>query len=226
MTSPSEPSEFRPIRVLLADDHALVREGIRHVLSDAPGFEVVGEAARGADALALAQELVPDVIVLDISMPGGSGLDITPRLRELVPGARVLILSIHDHEEYVLQSVRSGAHGYLRKDSSPTELREAIRAVHQGSTFFSAPVARQLGAALRGEGTTSTLANKLALLTAREREVLGGIASGATNKDMAARFGISTRTVESHRESLMRKLDIRTVAGLTRFAVESGLLPG
>lgn len=212
--------------MLLADDHALVREGIRHVLADAPGFEVVGEAARGADALALAQELVPDVIVLDISMPGGSGLDITPRLRELVPDVRVLILSIHDHEEYVLQSVRSGAHGYLRKDSSPTELREAIRAVHQGSTFFSAPVASQLGAALRGEGTSSTLANKLALLTAREREVLTGIASGATNKDMAARFGISTRTVESHRESLMKKLDIRTVAGLTRFAVDSGLLPG
>lgn len=212
--------------MLLADDHALVREGIRHVLADAPGFEVVGEAARGADALALAQELLPDVIVLDISMPEGSGLDITPRLRELVPDVRVLILSIHDHEEYVLQSVRSGAHGYLRKDSSPTELREAIRAVHQGSTFFSAPVARQLGAALRGEGATSTLAGKLGLLTAREREVLAGIASGATNKDMAARFGISTRTVESHRESLMKKLDIRTVAGLTRFAVDSGLLPG
>jgi DNA-binding NarL/FixJ family response regulator len=217
---------MKPIRVLLADDHALVREGIRHVLSDAPGFEVVGEAAGGAEALALAEQLLPDVIVLDISMPGGSGLDITPQLRERVPGARVLILSIHDHEEYVLQSVRSGAHGYLRKDSSPTELREAIRAVYQGNTFFSAPVARQLGAALRGEGTATTLANKLALLTARERDVLTGIASGATNKDMAARFGISTRTVESHRESLMRKLDIRTVAGLTRFAVDSGLLPG
>jgi len=222
----SDTSAQKPIRVLLADDHALVREGIRHVLSDAPGFEVVGEASRGAEALALARELCPDVIVLDISMPEGSGLDITPRLRELVPGTRVLILSIHDHEEYVLQSVRAGAHGYLRKDSSPTELRDAIRAVHLGGTFFSAPVAQQLAAALRGEGAATVMANRLALLTARERDVLTGIASGATNKDMAAQLGISTRTVESHRESLMRKLDIRTVAGLTRFAVDSGLLPG
>ena len=196
----SDAAAQKPIRVLLADDHALVREGIRHVLSDAPGFEVVGEASRGAEALDLA--------------------------RELVPGTRVLILSIHDHEEYVLQSVRAGAHGYLRKDSSPTELRDAIRAVHQGGTFFSAPVAQQLGAALRGEGAATVMANRLGLLTARERDVLTGIASGATNKDMAAQLGISTRTVESHRESLMRKLDIRTVAGLTRFAVDSGLLPG
>lgn len=222
----SDAAVQKPIRVLLADDHALVREGIRHVLSDAPDFEVVGEASRGAEALELARELAPDVIVLDISMPEGSGLDITPRLREVVPGTRVLILSIHDHEEYVLQSVRAGAHGYLRKDSSPTELRDAIRAVHQGGTFFSAPVAQQLGAALRGEGAATVMANRLGLLTARERDVLTGIASGATNKDMAAQLGISTRTVESHRESLMRKLDIRTVAGLTRFAVDSGLLPG
>lgn len=211
------------IRVLVADDHALVREGIRHVLTNVPGFDVVAEAGSGAEALERAREYEPDVIVLDISMPGGSGLEITATLRQIVPDTRVLILSIHDHEEYVLESVRAGAHGYLRKDSSPTELRDAVRAVHRGETFFSAPVARQLSAALRSEVNREVRTSKLESLTAREREVLAGIAAGETNKEIAARFGISPRTVESHRESLMRKLDIRSVAGLTRFAVEEGL---
>jgi DNA-binding NarL/FixJ family response regulator len=212
------------IRVLVVDDHALVREGIRHVLSVASGFEVVGEAGSGEEAVALAEQLAPDVIVLDISMPRGGGLEVTPTLRDRAPSSRVLILSVYDREEYVLQSVRAGAHGYLRKDSSPGELREAIRHVHAGQSFFSAPVARQLGAALRAEAERDSRNDKLAMLTARERDVLEGIADGRTNKEIAARLGISPRTVESHRESLMRKLDIRSVAGLTRFALDAGLV--
>lgn len=220
-----ETSEPQLIRVLIADDHALVREGIRHVLSATAGFAVVGEAATGAEAIVLAESLTPDVAVLDISMPEGTGLEITEVLHERAPAVRVLILSIHDHEEYVLRAVHAGAHGYLRKDSSPAELRDAIRAVYHGGTFFSAPVARQLAAAIRGEGAAQGRAAKLATLTARERDVLTAIASGATNKEVGSRLGISSRTVESHRESLMRKLEIRTVAGLTRFAVDAGLLP-
>lgn len=205
------------IRVLIVDDHALVREGVRHVLTSGGGFEVVGEASTGADAVKLAAELEPDVVLLDLTMPGMSGLEAAPKIREAAPEARLLVLSIHDHEEYVLQSVRAGAEGYLRKDSSPAELRGAIRAVHEGGSFFSAPVARTLSAALQSE-------RRIATLSAREREVLIEIARGASNKEIASRFGISVRTVESHRESVARKLGVKGAASLTRFAIENGLL--
>lgn len=205
------------IRVLVVDDHAVVREGIRHVLMSDGGFDVVGEASTGAEAVELSARCSPDVVVLDLTMPGMSGLDAAPRIRQAAPNARLLVLSIHDHEEYVLQSVRAGAEGYLRKDSSPAELRGAIRTVHEGGSFFSAPVARALAAARQNE-------RRLAELTTREREVLLEIARGSTNKEIATRFGISVRTVESHRESLARKLQVKGAASLTRFAIENGLL--
>jgi DNA-binding NarL/FixJ family response regulator len=211
----------KPIRVLVADDHMIVRTGIRHVLESEPGFEVVGEAANGADALALAAELRPDVVVLDISMPDVSGLELAARLRD-TGGTRVLILSMHNNAEYVLESVRAGAHGYLLKDTAATELRTAIRAVCQGESYFSPPVASRLSAAVRGERDQGP--GGLEQLTAREREVLLGIAQGRTNKEIATELRISHRTVETHRESLMRKLQIRTVAELTRFALGAGIL--
>jgi DNA-binding NarL/FixJ family response regulator len=211
------------IRVLVADDHAIVRTGIRHVLETAPGFTVVGEASNGTEALALALELRPDVAVLDISMPGVSGLQIAAELRRRLPDTRILVLSMHDNTEYVLESLRAGVHGYLLKDSAAAELGAAIRAVCRGESFFSPPVARQLGAVVRGEITRAP-AGALAQLTARERQVLVGVARGQTNKEMAQELGISHRTVESHRESLMRKLEVYTVAGLTKIALEEGLL--
>jgi DNA-binding NarL/FixJ family response regulator len=212
------------IRVLIADDHAIVRTGIRHVLETEPGFSVVGEASTGAEALALALELSPDVAVLDLSMPGGSGLQTAVELRRRCPGTRILILSMHDNPEYVLESLRAGVHGYLLTDSAAAELGAAIRAVCRGESFFSPPVARHLGAAVRGElGAEGS--GTLAALTSRERQVLIGVAEGRTNKEMAQELGISHRTVESHRESLMRKLDVYTVAGLTKVALEEGLIP-
>ncbi len=212
------------IRVLVADDHGVVREGIRHVLQGEPGFEVVAEAANGADALALAESLCPDVVLLDISMPGESGLKLAARIRERLPEVRVLMLSMHDHPEYVLESVRAGAHGYLLKETAATELRRAIRAVDEGEAFYSPPVARQLSDAVRGDLARTRQSGELGTLTHREREVLQGIVRGRTNKEIATELGISHRTVETHRESLMRKLRIRTVAGLTRFALELGLI--
>jgi DNA-binding NarL/FixJ family response regulator len=212
----------KPIRVLVADDHMIVRTGIRHVLESESGFEVVGEAANGTEALSLAAELRPDVVVLDISMPDISGLELAARLRNIAGGARVLILSMHNNAEYVLESVRAGAHGYLLKDTVATELRTAIRAVCQGESYFSPPVASRLSAAVRGEHDTQPAG--LDQLTGREREVLLGIAQGRTNKEIATELGISHRTVETHRESLMRKLQIRTVAELTRFALGAGIL--
>jgi DNA-binding NarL/FixJ family response regulator len=211
------------IRVLVADDHAIVRSGIRHVLEGEPGFTVVGEASNGAEALALAAELGPDVAVLDISMPGVSGLQAAIELRRRCPDTRVLILSMHDNTEYVLESLKAGVHGYLLKDTAAAELGAAIRAVCRGELFFSPPVARHLGAVVRGEVGASP-AGALAQLTSRERQVLVGVAGGRTNKEIAQELGISHRTVESHRESLMRKLDVYTVAGLTRIAIEEGLV--
>jgi DNA-binding NarL/FixJ family response regulator len=199
----------------------IVRTGIRHVLESEPGFEVVGEAGNGAEALSLAAELLPDVVVLDISMPDVSGLELAARLRD-IGDSRVLILSMHNNTEYVLESVRAGAHGYLLKDTAATELRTAIRAVCQGESYFSPPVASRLSAAVRGERDHGP--GGLEQLTAREREVLLGIARGRTNKEIATELHISHRTVETHRESLMRKLQIRTVAELTRFALGAGIL--
>jgi DNA-binding NarL/FixJ family response regulator len=210
------------IKVLVADDHTIVRTGIRHVLESEAGFEVVGEASTGAEAVALAAKLRPDVVVLDISMPGESGLQVAAQLRGTSPEPRVLILSMHDNAEYVLESVRAGAHGYLLKDAAATELRTAIRAVCRGESYFSPPVASRLREALRGEHETH--AGSLAQLTGRERDVLLGVVRGRTNKEIAGELGISHRTVETHRESLMRKLQIRTVAELTRFALGAGIL--
>jgi DNA-binding NarL/FixJ family response regulator len=200
-----------PIRVLVADDHAVVREGIRGVLGGEPGFLVVAEAATAADAIELAAAHQPDVVVLDITMPGGSGLGAVAGIAEAAPGAAVLMLSMHDNPEYVRESERAGAQGYLRKDSAAAELRQAVRAVHRGERYFT------------GTAETPERAGALAALTPRERDVLRGIARGRTNKEIAAELGIGSRTVETHRESLMRKLGIRTVAGLTRLALESGI---
>jgi DNA-binding NarL/FixJ family response regulator len=212
----------KPIRVLVADDHTIVRTGIRHVLEGEPGFEVVGEASDGKEAFRLTAELHPDVVVLDISMPGESGLQVAARLSAVSSPPRVLILSMHDNAEYVIESVRAGAHGYLLKDTAATELRTAIRAVCRGESYFSPPVATRLSAAVRGEHETRPAS--VEQLTGREREVLGGIARGRTNKEIAAELGISYRTVETHRESLMKKLQIRTVAELTRFALAAGMV--
>lgn len=209
-----------PIRVLVVDDHSVVREGIRHVLEGGDGFQVVAEAANGAEALERVAGAHPDVVLLDLSMPGASGLDVVRQLRARHPDTRILILSVHDDREYVLESVRVGAHGYLRKDSSPADIRQAIRAVHAGDAFFSPPAARHLTAAVQDQAATDRLDD----LTSREREILLRVARGRTNREAAAELGISVRTVETHRDSLMRKLGIHTVAGLTRFALEHRLL--
>jgi two-component system, NarL family, nitrate/nitrite response regulator NarL len=160
------------------------------------------------------------VVLLDLSMPGASGLDVVRQLRARHPDTRILILSVHDDREYVLESVRVGAHGYLRKDSSPADIRQAIRAVHAGDSFFSPPAARHLTAAVQDQAAIDRIGD----LTSREREILLRVARGRTNREAAAELGISVRTVETHRDSLMRKLGIHTVAGLTRFALEHRLL--
>lgn len=217
MTAPDAPR----IRVLLADDHALVREGLRHVLDADPGIEVIAEASNGVQAVELAKAHLPDVLVLDISMPEENGLRAAARLRAEYPDLRILLLSMHEQGEYVREGLRLGIDGYLLKDSAGHELRTAIRTVHTGGAFFSPAIARWIQ---EDGGRGDDTASPLDLITPRERDVLAGVARGLTNKAIAAELGISRRTVEAHRESLMRKLQIHSVAGLTRFALESGLI--
>lgn len=209
------------IRVLIVDDHALVREGIRQALA-APGFEVVAEAGDGPEGVSKAREFAPDVVLLDISLPGENGLRTAARLRAEAPAARILMLSVYDQPEYILEAVRVGAHGYLLKDTLPVELRHAIQTVAGGGTRFE----KVLSAPRDPEPRIipGDLAERLDTLTRREREVLVGIAGGKTNKEMAAALGLSPRTVESYRESLIRKLGIPSVAGLTKFALDAGLM--
>ncbi len=211
------------VRVVIADDHSVVRQGIRGVLEEVDGLEVVGEAGDGGEALALVSDLAPDVVVLDVNMPEKSGLEVTMELREEAHPARVLILSMHDDPEYVLQAVRSGADGYVLKDVAPADLRDAVVAVHEGRDYFTARVTQQLSVALRKEIEEEQLRTRLGSLTNREREVLLLVAQGLTNREIGETLSISPRTVETHRERVMGKLRIRTVAGLTRFVVEHGL---
>jgi DNA-binding NarL/FixJ family response regulator len=221
----SEGSKM-PIRVVVADDHTIVREGIRQVLDGTEGITVVGEAATGPDAFERAQALVPDVVVLDVSMPGESGLEVAKRLKRALPATRVLMLSVYDNTEFVLEAVRAGADGYLLKDSSPSELRAAIRKVVAGESAFSAAAARQLSTALRDEEANRERAERVASLTARELDVLRHVVAGRTNKETASALGISHRTVETHRENILKKLGVRSVAELTRLAIEMNLVTG
>ena len=213
---------MKPIRVLLADDHTLVLAGIRGLLTRLADVEVVGEAADGREALRLAEALRPDIVLLDIAMPGMNGLEVAQRLADADPAIRVVILSMHASEEYVLRALRAGAAGYLLKDSAVAELELAIRAVARGETYLSPPVSKRVvdEYVMRTGGTP----DPLAALTPRQREILQLVAEGHTSKDIAQRLGLSYRTVETHRNQLMKRLGVTDLTGLVRFAVRSGLV--
>jgi two-component system, NarL family, nitrate/nitrite response regulator NarL len=216
--APAHPAEVR-IRVLVVDDHPVVRRGIRSCLAQAGQIEVVGEASDGVEALALAKTCRPDVVLADINMPHMNGLALTDALRRELPSARVLILSMHTNTDYVLRILRSGAKGYVLKDADAAELVLAVKAAHKGDAFFSPSVARvALNEFVHGVGGVKGPAE----LTQRERDVLVGIAEGLSNKEIADRLGVGVRTVESHREHLMDKLGVHNVAGLTKIAIAKG----
>lgn len=209
------PDPVIKLRLVLADDHPLVREGVRGCLARVPHLEVIGEAADGEPALHLVRTLTPDVVLMDVNMPGLNGLEATAQLQRELPGVKVLAFTIHDRAEYVLQLMRSGARGYVTKDAPPEELVRAIETVGRGGSYFTAQAAK----ALRPNLLRRDRSDKL---SAREREVLALIAEGLANKTIAVRLGVDVRTVESHRSRLMRKLDIHTIAGLTRYALTQG----
>ena len=192
------------------------------MLDSEKDIEVVGEASNGTDAVSLALEQSPDVVVLDITMPGETGLKAAARLRELLPSTRVLLLSMHDNVEYVREGIRIGTHGYILKDSAGEELCAAIRAVFVGGTFFSPAVVRRLS---ESDNTSdSSFPGSIDSLTPREKDVLIGIAGGHTNKSIAGELGISPRTVEAHRESLMEEASDTHGSGTYRLALESGIV--
>lgn len=202
-------SDAEQITVLVADDHAVVRAGIRHIVESMPGFIVVAEASDAAGAVRLATEHQPRVIVLDVSMPGGSGLSVLPELRRIAPSARILMLTMYDNMEYIAESMRAGAHGYLLKDSAVTDLRTAVDTILAGQQFFGT-----------SEASSAASGAESVRITARERQVLVRVAAGKTSREIATELGISPRTVETYRESLTRKLGITSVAGLTRYVIE------
>ncbi len=211
------------IRLLLVDDHPIVLDGIKSHLCAQPEFEVVGDAANGQEALRKAKLALPDVILMDISMPHMNGLEAIGHLRKQVPNAKILILTMHESKEYIAQVVRSGARGYLLKDSAPAELVAAIKAVHSGEVYFSPSVSKVLVQEMTNASRSPLNGPPQPTLTDREREVLSHISEGLLNKQIADRLGIGVRTIETHRERIMRKLDIHTVAGLTKYAISRGM---
>ncbi len=202
-----------PAKIILVDDHPLVRDGLRLRLEALPGLEVAGEAGNADDALALAEALNPDLALMDVGMNGMSGITLAGIFHERFPAVRVLMLSMHDNIEYVTQALRAGASGYVLKDSPATEIVHAIAAVLDNRTFFSADIAARMIQASR-------LQTPVERLTPRELEILDALADGLSSKQIAERYGLSVRTVETHRLNLKRKLDIEGQAELIKFAVE------
>lgn len=214
--------EVSMISILLADDHSIVRQGLRALLEVEPDFCIVGEAADGLEVTQLIEYLRPDVLVLDLMMPGLDGLEVTRRVNQRSPQTRVIILSMYGNEAYVVEVLRNGAAGYVLKKSTADELVRAVRAVVAGQRYLSPPLSEQTIETYMQKADESTQ-DLYDLLTAREREVLYLVAEGHTNAEIATRLFISSRTVEMHRANLMRKLDLRSQADLIRYAFRRGI---
>lgn len=210
------------MRVLLADDHTLFRQGVRSLLDRIEGVEVVAETGDGREALDLVDRMRPDVALLDITMPGLNGLEVTARATKASPRTRIVILSMHAGEAYVSQALRAGVAGYLLKDAAATELEMALRAVARGETWLSSAVSKHVVEGFLGRAATD--ADPLAGLTGRQREILQLIAEGKGTRDIAGILGVSVKTVETHRAQLMERVGIRDVAGLVRLAIRAGLV--
>ena len=210
---------MKRIRILLADDHAVVRQGFKMILDAQADMEIVGEAGNGREAVELAEKLHPDVVVMDVSMPELNGIEATRRLASSAPRARVVALSMHKDSVYVREILRAGARGYLLKDSGAADLVAAIRAVASGESYLSPAVSNAVLDDYRRHAT-----NPVDLLTSREREVLQLLAEGKTNKEIAGVLNLSVYTVEAHRGRILEKLNLHSIGELVRFAVRSGLI--
>lgn len=211
-------------RIFIVDDHALLRAGIRALLSQDPDLEIVGEAEDGQDAVRQVAALVPDLVLMDVSMRGMSGIEAVLDIKRRNPQTRVLVLTIHKADEYVLASLRSGADGYLLKDATHDELRVAIRSILNGKTYLSPDISGKVVHGYLNAGKSDAVSSSWDTLTHREREVLKLIAEGHPNKYISDYFCLSIKTVEKHRSNLMRKLNLHNASMLTSYAIEKGLV--
>jgi DNA-binding NarL/FixJ family response regulator len=211
------------MRVIVAEDHTLVRLGMRLLLESMANVEVVGEAGDGREALRLIEELRPDCVLMDLAMPGMNGLEAVRRVTQQFPTVRVLVVSMHADEAYVQQALTAGATGYLLKGSDKSELELALRTIASGKTYLTPAISHSIVAAL-GRKADSRGQSRLNLLTLRQREILQLVAEGNSTKQVAARLGLSTKTIEAHRSAIMQRLGVRDVTGLVRFAIQAGLL--
>jgi DNA-binding NarL/FixJ family response regulator len=214
------------ISVILADDHPMIRSGIRMLLKEADDISIVGEASNGEEAVTLTRDLTPDIIVLDLSMPKLSGIEAVRIITRRYPKTRILVLTMHENEEYILQIVKSGASGYIIKTSGKDELLKAIRTVAAGEKYFSHRVSEILveGFIRKSDTGEEPNADKAGPLTRREKEILALVAQGLTNQEIGKKLFISHRTVDTHRTNIMQKLDIHDVANLVRYAVQHGIV--
>lgn len=213
------------IKIILADDHQVVRKGLKALLSSDPDFEITGEAGDGLETVKMAEELQPDVLVLDLMMPGINGLEVTRQMNKKNPRIGIVILSMHSNEAYVLEALRSGAKAYILKESPPEELVRAIKEVSAGRRYLSAPLTERAIEAYTQKTETKPM-DPFNQLTTRELEILQLAAQGNTNSEIAARLFISPRTVETHRTNLMRKLNLLNHSQLIQFAIQHGIIPG
>ena len=215
---------MKRITILIVEDHAIVREGFRRMLELEGDLEVVGEAQDGRQAVEMVKRLRPDVVLMDVAMPMLNGLEATRQVIKTIPATKVLILSAHGDLAYVTNAMESGAAGFLLKQTSATELYQAIREVHKGKTFFGPSISKRFDHFDPPSSGRTGMIKKAAELTSREMEVLQLVAEGNANKQTAAELGIGIKTVEKHREHLMQKLDIHDTAGLTRYAIGAGVI--
>jgi DNA-binding NarL/FixJ family response regulator len=223
-SSQERESGVAMVKVLLADDHQIVRQGLRAILKTEPDFQLVGEAGDGLETVRLTEKLHPDVVVLDLMMPGLTGLEVTRQLSKRAPSTRIVILSMHSNVAYVVEAMRAGAMAYVLKESGAEELVQAIRAVVAGKRYFSSPLSEKaLGAYI--EKAEESVLDPYHTLTAREREVLQLTAEGLSGTEISERLYISPRTVETHRANLMRKLGVRNQKELIRYALERKIVP-
>ena len=210
--------------ILLADDHNIVRQGLRALLQSEPHFRLVGEASDGIEAVRLSERLKPDVLITDLMMPGLNGLEVTRQVTKLLPQIRVIILSMYTNDAYVLEALKNGALGYVLKDSQAADLIQAVKEVIAGNRYLSPPLSER-ALELYLQKVESVPDDPYELLTTREREVLQLVAEGRTSSEIATRLFISPRTAEGHRANLMRKLGLQNNADLIRFALKRGILP-